>query len=117
MVNLNLYNHLLKSIKECMDIINGLIKYIEVLKEEKNGIIWHDPREIPKKDNTKILIFTKFHDIYIERLPTCLRGCKLTYYRWEEFVNEKGVISWTYLSNILPTLYLNNKNLLQNGQK
>ena len=63
---------------------------------------WNDSKEIPSENNKEILIYNKYKKVYIEKLPVCLRSCKLTKDRWKEFVEEKEILYWIYLDNLLP---------------
>lgn len=88
-------------------ILDRLRRYIfeKSFKEnygENFGSSWNDSKEIPSENNKEILIYDKYKKIHIEKLPGCLRGCKLTEDRWKEFVEEKEILYWIYLENLLP---------------
>ena len=65
------------------------------------SLLWHKPDEIPQ-DHKSIIYKKKDGEIHLNYIPSCLRGCKLTVEGWKEFVEDRRIIYWAFLRDLVP---------------
>lgn len=85
---------LLMSLKRIKQIFKDCI-------HQNISILWHKPDEIPQ-EHKSIIYKKKNGEISLNYIPSCLRSCKLTVESWEEFVEDRRIICWAFLRDLVP---------------